>query len=53
MGLLSLQVNEITQIVTMEVSVRMYWLDERLRLANHSLYAEGEEYMTLNPKLAR
>ena len=45
--------NEITQIVTMECSIRMYWIDSRVRLNNYTMFTEGEEYVTLNPRLAR
>ncbi len=46
--------NEITQIVTMEVSVRLYWMDPRVRLKNESHFGDGDdEYITLNPRLAR
>lgn len=45
--------NEITQIVTMEVSVRMYWLDSRVRLSNDTFFPDDEDYITLNPRLAR
>ena len=45
--------NEITQIVTMEVSVRMYWVDSRLKLKNFTNFPDGQDYITLNPRLAR
>ena len=45
--------NEITQIVTMEVSVRLYWTDRRVTLKNLSLIPREEEYLTVNPRLAR
>ncbi len=47
------KVNEITQIVTMEVSVRMHWKDHRVSLKNGSVLPEDEEYLTVNPRLAR
>ena len=47
------QVNEITQIVTMEVSIRMFWYDPRVKVNNFSMFEAEEEYVTLNPRLAR
>lgn len=48
------QVNEIAQIVTMEVSIRMFWHDPRLTLNNATAaFQPNEEYVTLNPRLAR
>lgn len=50
-----LQVDEITQIVTMEVSLRLHWFDERIKIAEETLQSMGqdEEYVTLNPRLAK
>ena len=49
------QVDEITQIVTMEVSLRLHWFDERIKIAEETLQSMGqdEEYVTLNPRLAK
>ncbi|TRY61959.1 hypothetical protein TCAL_10287 [Tigriopus californicus] len=50
-----LQVNEITQIVTMEISIRMNWFDKRIRLSDHALahMHDDEDFLTLNPRLGR
>jgi hypothetical protein len=31
----------------------MYWMDARVRLSNYTIFPEDEEYITLNPRLAR
>ena len=51
----SLQVDEISQIVTIEVSLRLHWIDERIKIAEGTLQSMGqaEEYVTLNPRLAK
>ena len=51
----SLQVDEISQIVTIEVSLRLHWIDERIKIAEETLQSMGqaEEYVTLNPRLAK
>ncbi len=36
----------------MELSVRMLWMDKRVRLKDEALAGE-EGYLTLNPRLAR
>ena len=47
--------NEIAQIVTVEVSIRLHWVDTRLKLSNSTLEQmdEGDQYASLNPRLAR
>ena len=47
--------NEIAQIVTVEISIRMHWFDPRLRLSSAILdeLGEDEEYASLNPRLAK
>lgn len=49
------QVDEISQIVTIEVSLRLHWFDERLKIAEETLQSmkKDEEYITLNPRLAK
>jgi hypothetical protein len=46
-------VNEIAQLVTMEVSIRMHWIDPRVRLSNFAKMPINDEYILLNPRLAR
>ena len=47
--------NEITQIVTMEVSLRLHWFDKRIAMNNATLesLAEDQDFLTLNPRIAR
>ena len=49
------QVDEISQIVTIEVSLRLHWFDERIKIAEETQQSMGqdEEYVTLNPRLAK
>ena len=43
-----LEVNEVAQLISMETSIRMFWIDYRVRAE----LEEDKEYLTLNPKAA-
>ena len=43
-----LEVNEVAQLISMEISIRMFWKDWRVRAE-----LDGKEYITLNPKAAQ
>ena len=43
-----LEVNEVSQICALETTIRMYWVDQRVKMAYPNLH----EYVTLNPKAA-
>ena len=47
--------NEIAQIVTVEISIRMHWVDPRIKLSRAVLdeLDLDEEYAMLNPRLAK
>ena len=48
-----LEVNEVSQICTLETTIRMFWLDERVSIQPALLKNNSEtEYITLNPKAA-
>ena len=49
-----LQVDEISQLVTVEVSIRMQWFNDRVRLNNETLASldPDVDFLTLNPRLA-
>ena len=46
-----LEVNEVSQICTLETTIRMFWLDARVTL-RPELQNSQMEYVTLNPKAA-
>ena len=41
--------------MTIEVSLRLHWFDERLKIAKETQESmrKDEEYITLNPRLAK
>jgi hypothetical protein len=43
-----LEVNEVSQICTLETTIRLYWKDPRVKIKNPS----NHQYVTLNPKAA-
>ena len=43
-----LEVNELSQICALETTIRLYWVDHRVKMAFPNLH----EYVTLNPKAA-
>lgn len=47
------QVDEKAQLVTLEMTIRLYWMDARVRILNESVVPEGEDYIVINPRLAR
>ena len=47
-----LEVNEVTQICTLETTIRMFWLDQRVSIRPEILEQNNTEYITLNPKSA-
>ena len=47
-----MQVDEISQLVTMETTLRLYWRDPRVRLRNDSSLDADQDYLTLNPRAA-
>ena len=49
-----LEVNEVSQILTLETTIRMFWLDERVSIKSEFLKSHDidTEYITLNPKSA-
>ena len=47
-----LGVNEKDQYISLETSLRMYWMDTRVKV-DDSLMAADREYITLNPKVQR
>ena len=49
-----LEVNEVSQILTLETTIRMFWLDERVSIKPEFLknHTNETEYITLNPKSA-
>ena len=46
-----LEVNEVSQIVTLETTIRMFWTDSRVKVKPGSFSSELD-YVTLNPKAA-
>ena len=46
-----LEVNEVSQIVTLETTIRMFWTDGRVKVKQNSLSSDLD-YVTLNPKAA-
>ena len=47
-----LEVNEVSQICTLETTIRMFWLDERVSLRPELQDNKEIDYITLNPKSA-
>ena len=47
-----LEVNEVSQICTLETTIRMFWLDQRVSLRPELLQNQELDYITLNPKAA-
>ncbi len=47
-----LGVNEKEQLISLETSLRMFWVDPRVRLAPEALQPD-QDYITLNPKVAK
>ena len=45
-----LEVNEVSQICTLETTIRLYWQDFRVKLRSEDT---DEQYITLNPRAAR
>ena len=45
-----LEVNEVSQICTLETTIRLYWQDSRVKLRSEDT---DEHYITLNPRAAR
>ena len=45
-----LEVNEVSQICTLETTIRLYWQDSRVKLRSEDT---DEQYITLNPRAAR
>ena len=43
-----LEVNEVSQICALETTIRLFWIDNRVKMA----FPEVHEYVTLNPKAA-
>ena len=46
-----LEVNEVSQICTLETTIRMFWTDWRVKLKQSGLQSELS-YVTLNPSAA-
>ena len=44
-----LEVNEVSQICTLETTIRLYWKDHRVQIASH---LSNLDYVTLNPQSA-
>ena len=44
-----LEVNEVSQICTLETTIRLYWKDHRVQIASH---LSNFDYVTLNPQAA-
>ena len=44
-----LEVNEVSQICTLETTIRLYWKDERVRIASP---LTNLDYVSLNPQAA-